>query len=114
MKSSLRPAPMRLSIPACLLLLCGACASGPPIVNILDAMPCVPLIGESLRADVPPVDLPAGDTAGEWIAALDGQTGRLDQANANRRAVVEIAEACDRQRAAVAERLRPRPWWRLW
>lgn len=83
-------------------------------MTVLDAMPCGPLIGASLRADVAPVDLPEGETVGEWIAALDGQTGKLDQANANRRAVVEITDACDRQRASVVEAMRPRPWWRAW
>ena len=78
-------------------------------------MQCGPLVPDSLRRDVPGADLPADDTAGAWVAFGDAQTGRLDVANANKRAVVEIVDACDRQQTAIREALKPESFWsRLW
>lgn len=83
--------------------------------TILAAVQCGALVPESLRRDVPGADLPTNDTAGEWVAFGDAQTGRLDQANANRAAVVEIVDACDLQQQRIVKALEPRPWWRkLW
>jgi hypothetical protein len=81
--------------------------------TILAAVQCGPLVPESLRRDVPGADLPADDTAGSWVAFSDAQTGRLDVANSNKRAVVEIVDACDRQQAAIRQALKPKPWWRF-
>lgn len=76
-------------------------------------MQCGPLVPESLRRDVPGAALPSDGSAGAWVAFADAQTGRLDVANTNKRAVVEIVDACDRQQAAIREALKPRPWWRF-
>ena len=110
-KSSLRPALGLLSA-ACLMLACGACAGGPRTTTILAAVQCGPLVPDSLRRDVPGADLPADDTAGAWVAFSDAQTGRLDIANANKRAVVEIVDACDAQQTAIRTALTPKPWWK--
>jgi len=83
-----------------------------PIVSLPSA--CSALVGSSLRDDVPGVPLPPLDaTAGDMTAAFDGQTGRLDTANRNRRAVLETIENCEARDRAVVEHL-TRPWWRFW
>jgi hypothetical protein len=54
---------------------------------------------------VAPVPLPAADAAaGDILAALDGQTGRLDLANQRTADVIAVVEACDRRSAAAAGR----------
>lgn len=74
--------------------------------------PCSSLVGDELRADVPGVEPPPANAvaADVWIG-FDGQTGRLDQANANRRAVLHTIEACERRDRQIADRLSA-PWWR--
>lgn len=47
-----------------------------------------------------------------WVAFAEAQTGRLEVANANRNAVVQIVDACGRQQAAIREALKPKPRWR--
>lgn len=63
-------------------------------------------MGPSLRADVAGVEIPPIEaSAGEIWTALDGQTGRLDQANDSRRAVLEVIERCEaRDREATSPR----------
>lgn len=114
MKSSLRRVLLTLSATS-LTLGSAACVSGPRMSTVLAAVQCGPLVPDSLRRDVPGADLPADDTAGAWVAFADAQTGRLDVANANKRAVVEIVDACDRQQENIREALKPEPWFkRLW
>lgn len=98
------------SILASTMLLVGGCASARHTLELPTA--CSSLVGPSLRADVPPVAMPAVDaTAGEVWTALDGQTGRLDIANSNRRAVLEVVEGCEARDAATVKRLNA-PWWK--
>ena len=98
------------SILASTMLLAAGCASGRHTLELPTA--CSSLVGPSLRADVPPVAMPAGDaTAGDVWTALDGQTGRLDIANNNRRAVLEVVEGCEVRDAATVQRMNA-PWWR--
>lgn len=60
------------------------------------------------------MDLPGlSATAGDLYIAFDGQTGRLDTANAYKRAVLETVEACEKRDAATVKRLN-RPWWKFW
>ena len=55
--------------------------------------------------------MPAADaTAGDLWTAFDGQTGRLDTANTNRQAVLEVIEGCEARDAATVKRLNA-PWW---
>lgn len=111
MKSSLPRALTRL-LALSLMLACAACAGGPRTTTILAALDCGSLIGAELRRDVAGADLPIDGTVGSWVAFGDAQTGRLDQANGNTRAVVQTVDACDRQQAAVREALQPEPWYR--
>jgi hypothetical protein len=51
---------------------------------------------------VPPAEIPAGDTVGDWIAFGDAQTGKLDQANGRTKDVIGITKRCEeRDRRAV-------------
>lgn len=63
---------------------------------------------------MPGAAIPGGDTAGEWVAFADAQTGQLEKANDRTRASIEIVERCDARDAAVVERLTPKSWWRFW
>jgi hypothetical protein len=75
---------------------------GKPIVS---ATPndCSSLVPDSWKQGVPGVDLPGLDAAvGELWVAIDGQTGRLDQANGRTKDSIEIVERCEeRDRKAV-------------
>lgn len=114
MTSSLRRA-LTPMLALSLMLACAACAGGPRTTTILAALDCGSLIGAELRRDVAGADLPVDGTVGAWVAFGDAQTGRLDQANGNTRAVVQTVEACDRQQAAVRKALEPESFWsRLW
>ncbi len=90
----------------------GACASARPIVTAPSA--CSSLVAPSLKAPVAPVDLPAATaTAGDLWTAFDGQTERLDRANAFKAAVVETVEACEQRDAKTVAKLNAR-WWQFW
>lgn len=52
--------------------------------------------------------LPVPSTAGDLAASLDGQTGKLDQANGRTADVIALVEACDARSAEVAAELKPR------
>ncbi len=69
------------------------------------ALNCGALIGPTLRTDVVGADLPAGNTVGEWVAFGDAQTGKLEDANGRRAAVVEIVDRCQAEHARLT---RPR------
>lgn len=107
---SLKPQALAsVSILASTMLVVAGCASGRHTLELPTA--CSSLVGPSLRADVAPVAMPAADaTAGDLWTAFDGQTGRLDTANTNRRAVLEVIEGCEARDAATVERLNA-PWW---
>lgn len=97
---------------ASMTLAAGGCATGRPIVVAQSA--CSSLVGPSLRADVPPIDLPpAAATAGDLWVALDGQTGRLDTANTYKKAILETVQACEARDAASVKKIM-RPWWKVW
>ena len=105
---------MKSALPALALtataLLSTGCVSVQP--TLLPPSACSELVGPSLRADVPPVPLPDlnGDIGDVWVA-FDGQTGRLETANTNRKALVEVIERCEARDAKAAERI-VAPWWK--
>lgn len=74
--------------------------------------PCSSLVADELRRDVPGVEMPAENAvaADVWIA-FDGQTGRLDQANAYKRAALETVEKCEARDRVITDRLQA-PWWK--
>src|SRR6478609_7180916 len=85
-------------------LACALSAAGCSTVTVSGALNCSALIGPALRADVPAADLPAGNTVGEWVAFGDAQTGKLEDANGRRAAVVEIVDNCQREQERLGRR----------
>lgn len=91
---------MRRLLPPFAMLACGACVAAPPLVTTRAA--CSSLLPAEWAQGVAGVELPAGDTVGDWIAFADAQTGRLDVANDRYKAAVGIVARCEeRDRAAV-------------
>lgn len=70
---------------------------------------CSSLVPAEWREGVAGAALPQGDTAGDWIAFADAQTGRLDQANGRTRDAIGIVERCEARDAAAVGRAR-RGW----
>ena len=81
------------------------CVAGCHTVTGNAALNCSALIGPTLRADVVAADLPVENTVGAWVAGFDAQTGKLEDANGRRAAVVEIVDHCQAEQARIA---RPR------
>lgn len=76
--------------------------------------PCSGLIADSLRQDVPGVEMPAEDaSAGDLWKGLDGQTGQLDTANLFKRVAIDTVEMCELRDRAVREYLQA-PFWKRW
>ncbi len=69
---------------------------------------CSTLLPTEWRAGVQGADLPAGSTAGEWIAFADAQTGQLDKANDRYSAAVGIVERCEARDSEAVKRARPK------
>jgi hypothetical protein len=112
MQSAKRQAQISALILLSLTLPVAGCASAP--VYAAPQSACSSLVPKSLRDDVasvllPPVTATAGDI---WIA-LDGQTGRLDVANSNKTAAIQIVEGCEKRDAAAVRHL-TRRWWEFW
>jgi hypothetical protein len=99
----LKMRPTRLAMLATVAF--GASVAGCHTVNPDAALNCGALIGPTLRADVPGADLPVGNTVGDWVAFGDAQTGKLEDANGRRAAVVEIVDRCQAEQARLT---RPR------
>lgn len=87
-----------------------ACVSVP--LTVTPRIACGSLIPPELRADVPGVQPPSG-SVGNYAAAFDGQTGRLDTANSNKHAAIGITDRCDAINAELASRVTA-PWWAFW
>lgn len=83
----------------------GPSVAGCHTVTANAALNCGALIGPTLRADVAPADLPVENTVGAWVAGFDAQTGKLEDANGRRAAVVEIVDNCQAEQARLT---RPR------
>ena len=45
--------------------------------------------------------------------ALDDQTGRLEQANDEKRTALWIVDHCEAEKTAAAEAIKPKPWWQI-
>ena len=95
---------MRLSILLSATLALTACAGGPPIVAPSSA--CSALLPGEWWTPVPGAPLPEGDSIGEWIAALDAQTGQLDKANDRTLTSIGIIERCEARDADAVKRAR--------
>lgn len=110
MQSAKHRAPISALILLSTMPAAAGCASVPVFAAPQSA--CSSLVPQSLRADTPSVSLPSADAkAGDLWIAFDGQTGRLDVANANKSAAMEIVENCEKRDATAAARLQA-PWWK--
>lgn len=67
-----------------------------------------------LRAPTPHAELPTEGTAGAWVDFGNRESGRLDEANADRRAIVGIGETCERWQKEAVKKAEKGPWWKLW
>ena len=104
--------------PTCVLTLLSMtpAVAGCAGVQVTAAPPsaCSSLVPKSLRDVVVGVELPSRTArAGDVWSALDGQTGKLDTANANGTASLEIVEACEKRDAATFKHV-TRKWWQFW
>lgn len=89
-----------------------ACAGGPRIETIPVALDCGSRVPPQLRAEVAGAPLPADNSAGEWVAFGDAQTGRLEVANERKETVLWIYDTCEAEERKAVEKLKPTPWWR--
>lgn len=109
------PRAPRLPSILALALLAGAvsaCASQP--VAYLNASPCSQLVPDGWKDGIESAPLPQHDTVGEWVAFGDAQTAQLDKANGRTADTLSIVEKCEARDQAAADRLKPKPWWRIW
>jgi hypothetical protein len=97
-RAQMLPLILLLAMPGCALF-----AGGPPIVTA-SAAGCSALLPPEWDQGVAPVDLPAGDAVGDWIAGFDGQTGRLDVANDRYRSATGIVRRCEARDAAAVKK----------
>jgi len=86
---------------ALMMLAGGLCACAAPIAINRAALPCSGLIPPQLSDDVPGADIPSGNSAGDWIAFGDAQTGQLDKANTYKSGAIAIVKACEARDAQV-------------
>lgn len=94
-------------------LLTGCGIFTPPPVVMTQQTPCSTLVPDAWKLGVAGVPLPGLDASvGEVFAALDGQTGRLDQANGRTSDAITIVERCE-ARDAQAVRKSTRRWWQI-
>ena len=87
------------------LSLCGCGVfQGRPVVTTQQTS-CTTLIPPEWEQGVAGVPLPALDSSvGELFAALDGQTGKLDQANGRTRDSIGIVKRCEARDAEAVRR----------
>ena len=90
----------------------GACASTRPLTVILPA--CADLVPDRWKEGVkaPPI-YSAEPTISDVMIYADAATARIDMANDRTSDTMSIIEACEKQNAKSAEKLRPKPWWRF-
>ena len=91
---------------------CAPFVGGSPIVTASDAASCLDLVPPSWKQGVQPVDLPQGDEVGDWVAAFDGQTGKLDTANGRLTDSFHIIGTCEERKRAAVKRA-TRKWYQV-
>jgi len=64
-----------------------------------------------LLTETPGAALPGNDSAGEWIAFADRQTGQLDKANNDKAGTRGILKLCRAWQDKAAAAARPKKWW---
>jgi hypothetical protein len=92
----------------CALAVAGCATATQPPVPILT----IP-VAAVLREPCPRPDFLAVETVGELAAFSVRQEGALAVCEARRGAAVAVIDAANAMNAQMAERLRPRAWWRI-
>ena len=67
-----------------------------------------------LTDDTPHAALPPAPTAGAWVDYGNRESGQLDKANADKRAITAIGKTCDDVRVEAREKVEKGPWWKIW
>lgn len=98
---------MKAAVSLCLLLV--GC-SAPTVLSTPNS--CATLLPADWKQGVPGVELPTGDTVGDWVAFADAQTGKLDMANGRTRDAIEIIERCEARDAAAVKQA-TRRWYQI-
>lgn len=103
---SLAPLARRIAFPllsiALAVMLCACTRS---IVDPRPASSCLSLIPDTVKAATPGAPLPADDTAGEWVAFGNRQTGQLELANRDKSTAIEIVQRCEARDAETVKAL---------
>lgn len=81
---------------------------------IRPASACSTLVPDGWADGVASARIPTSDTAGDWIAFGDAQTGQLDKANGRTADTLTIVQKCEARDAEATKALKPRPWWKIW
>lgn len=61
--------------------------------------------------DTPHAPLPSDDTAGAWVDYGNRESGQLDIANEDKRALRGIGETCERWQAEAVKKTTKKAWW---
>ena len=70
------------------------------------------LLGSTkLAQPTPHAPLPS-NSAGAWVDFGNREAGQLDQANADKTAIVGIGQTCDRWQAEAKKEAEKKPWYR--
>lgn len=93
-------------------LLLSGCVATRANVTIQPALACSKLIPDDWRRGVQGANMPTTVAAGEWLIFGDAQTAKLNEANGRTRDSIAIVEKCEAREAAIAEALKPKPWWK--
>ena len=100
-----------------LLLLVGLGSSlsacGTYISPILPVSECVALLPEKVTGPTPGAKIPSDRTVGTLAAFGDEQTGQLDKANSDKKAIVDFESRCKARDAELIKAVTKKPWWRF-
>lgn len=99
--------PFLLTATALLAIACASCSTVPIATG------CSELARPILTRETPHAEIgDTGDAATDWQLYGVAETGRLNQANDDKRTGFAIINACEVRDATVRQRL-DRPWWRM-
>lgn len=70
------------------------------------------MVGSTKLAERTPHATLPGNSAGAWVDFGNREAGQLDQANADKTAIVGIGKQCDAWQARAKEEVERKPWYR--
>lgn len=110
---TLKPfAPRRALLTLSILTICASfvAACGSTTLVVAPAIKCSRLIPQGWRTPVQGVVIASPDVGGLGVA-LDGQTGKLDEANGRTRDSIEITETCEAMQEEATKKLQRKSLW---